>query len=127
VKLYYLAQPPSGTLVERYLRNRGIELTGDILRADAIRFAPQCGFRLANDTLIYLPAMVALYRDILTDRPRALHRTALRADGSDRIRAGEIEGLTKGRRALASTHGSAIKLCRDLGVGGAGARTWRRH
>jgi hypothetical protein len=78
VKQYYRAQPPQETLVEIYLRHRRIVLTDDVIRADVIRFDPRCGFRLKDGKLIFLPAIVGLFRNIHSDEPRAIHKTALR-------------------------------------------------
>ncbi|MFL9827542.1 toprim domain-containing protein [Rhodoplanes sp. SY1] len=54
--------------------------------------------------------MVALVRNIRTDAPQAIHRTAIAADGSK----GEVEG--KSRLAFGPTAGGAIKLDPDDAV-----------
>ena len=51
--------------------------------------------------------MVALIRDIITDEPTGIHRTALSADGSK-----------IGRKALGLKGGGAIKLSPLMGAGG---------
>jgi hypothetical protein len=66
------AVPAPGTLVERYLRSRGI--TAPI--PDDLRFAPM----LKHSIGIMLPAMVAVVRDT-TGAPVAIHRTFLAHDG----------------------------------------------
>jgi hypothetical protein len=71
---------PRGTLIERYLAARGLALPPG--GEEAIRFHPQCPFKGER-----VPAMVALLRDIRTDDPCGIHRTALLSDGSDRDRA----------------------------------------
>jgi hypothetical protein len=61
-----------------------------------LRFHPACPFRDKR-----LPCMIALVRDIRTDAPIAIHRTALTTDRRpQRI----------GRRALGPTSGGAVKL-----------------
>lgn len=59
-----------------------------------LRFAKKCRFDGA-----YYPAMIALYRDIETDEPRAIHRTLLTR-----------EGHKIGRAMLGPVKGCAIKL-----------------
>jgi hypothetical protein len=107
-----------GTLAAVYLGTRRINLTPDIIEADALRFHPQCR-RDANGRAVYGPAMIALMRDIRTDEPCGIQRTFLKPDGSDRLR--EIPG--GGRLMLGRFMGAAIKLTRDedvttcLGIG----------
>lgn len=85
-----------GTLGERYLMNRGIiVLPQDI--GEALRFHPAGRFGTTH-----LPMLVALYRDIQTNEPRGVHRTAL----SDR-------GEKIDRKCLGPKAGAAIKLAAD--------------
>ena len=67
---------------------------------DALRFHPSCPF----GGLTY-PCMIALFRDIQTNAPKAIHRTAL---GSG--------GIKLGRKALGPIGGCAIKLSDDVDV-----------
>jgi hypothetical protein len=83
------ASVPRGTHVERYLASRGLEL-GDDLAGEVIRFHPGVN------------AMVALFRDVRTDEPRAVSRTFLDQD------ARKIE-----RKFLGPTRNSAVKLDGD--------------
>ena len=69
------ARPLRGTLAERYLRSRCIEVPTEAL--EVLRFHPRCPWGIGTR-----PAMVALVRDIITDEPIGIHRTALSADGS---------------------------------------------
>ena len=69
------ARPLRGTLAEKYLRSRCIEVPGEAL--EVLRFHPRCPWGIGTR-----PAMVALVRDIITDEPTGIHRTALSADGS---------------------------------------------
>jgi putative DNA primase/helicase len=67
---------PRGTLAQTYLRSRALELPDEAANA-AIRFHPAC--RFGNERM---PAMVCLVRNIRTDEPQAIHRTALSPDGT---------------------------------------------
>jgi hypothetical protein len=63
-----------GTIVETYLRSRGVELPEE----PVLRFHPRCP--CGNDRL---PAMVALLTDPVTGEPTGgIHRTFLASDGS---------------------------------------------
>src|SRR5262245_2612321 len=57
--------------------------------------------------MVRLPAMLGLMRDIITDEPKAIHRTALRADGAGKA---DLPGLGNARRMLGPTKGAALKL-----------------
>ena len=81
-----------GTLAEQYLRSRGIEVPDEAL--DALAFHPTCPW-LGQKA----PCLVALIRDIITNEPVGIHRTALTADGHK-----------IGRKALGLKSGGAIKL-----------------
>jgi len=74
--LWRVAVDPHGTLIERYLKSRALELPDGLAR-EAIRFHPACPFMAER-----LPAMICLVRNISTDEPQAIHRTALAADGT---------------------------------------------
>jgi putative DNA primase/helicase len=89
---------PVGTLVARYLEGRKLVLPDC---ADALRFHPSCPFGPKTR----VPCMVALYRDICTNQPCAIHRTALTADGQ------KID-----RKVLGPKRGCAIKLTPDEDV-----------
>lgn len=93
------ARDPVGTIVEKYLDSRGLELHPDIA-GTVIKYHPTCWFGLEK-----LPCMVALFRDILSDEPIAVHRTALTTDGR------KLD-----RRMLGSVANAAIKLDADANV-----------
>jgi hypothetical protein len=99
--------PIVGTIVETYFASRRLPITPAI--DEVIRFDPGCPFKGER-----LPAMVALLRDVRSDEPCGIHRTALLADGSDRDRE-------RGRAMLGRFAGAVIKLCPDdevtLGLG----------
>lgn len=83
---------PRGTAVERYLASRWLDL-GEDIAGDVIRWHPGVG------------AMLAIFRDIVTDEPRAVSRTFLSSDGR------KLE-----RKFLGSVGGCAIKLDADDAV-----------
>jgi putative DNA primase/helicase len=93
------ARPLRGTLAERYLRSRCIELPTEAL--EVLRFHPRCPWGIGTRA-----AMVALIRDIITDEPTGIHRTALSADGSKIA-----------PKALGLKGGGAIKLSPLMGAG----------
>src|SRR5262249_6686473 len=67
-RLWLEGVPPKGTITETYLREaRGLALPADV---QDIRHVDQCAFRLEDDQLVFLPAMLALMRDIVTNKPR---------------------------------------------------------
>lgn len=101
----------SNTLVKIYLATRGLTLPP---RADEVlRFDPEHPFRLEDGTTIRLPAMVTLYRDIVSNKPVAIHRTALKADGSDKA---DMPDGSNSKKMLGPVKGAAIKLDDDASV-----------
>jgi Toprim domain/Zinc-binding domain of primase-helicase len=97
--LWREARDPHGTPVEAYLARRRLTLPPN---ATALRFHPACPFAGTKT-----PAMVALVRNIESNAPQAIHRTALDLDG-DKI---EING--KSKMALGPIRGGAIKITAD--------------
>ena len=101
LRIWDAARSIRGTLAEQYLvhvRNIDVE---ELIELDAVlRFAPGC--RFDGDRL---PCLIALVRDIVTDTPKAIQRTAPHSDG------GKID-----RRSLGPTKGGAIKLWPDAEV-----------
>ena len=85
---------PRGTLASRYLASRNLTLPTD---CEALRFHPSCPFGQERH-----PSMIGLYRGIFSNEPKAIHRTALTADGQ------KID-----RKALGAKRGCAIKLSPD--------------
>ncbi|MBQ0819478.1 toprim domain-containing protein [Microvirga sp. HBU67558] len=107
------ARHPRGTPVETYLNRRGLVLP-DEAACSAIRFHPACPF--AGERT---PAMVCLVRDVVTNKPMAIHRTALTRDGhkantngKDRLALGPIAG-----GAIKLTPDEAVTLCLGIGEG----------
>jgi hypothetical protein len=89
LKVWREGVDPRGTLAEIYLASRGLEL-GDDIAGEVLRW--HRGIR----------AMLALFRDIRTDEPRALCRTFLDQDGR------KVE-----RKFFGPVGGSAVKLDAD--------------
>jgi DNA polymerase I-like protein with 3'-5' exonuclease and polymerase domains len=100
-ELWDHGKPIAGTLAEQYLGEvRGIDVSKLPANVDEIlRFHPRCPFGRGNR----VPCLLALYRDVETDRPAGIHRIALPPD----VFAGaNVERLTLGRWARTR----AIKL-----------------
>jgi hypothetical protein len=57
--------------------------------------------------------MLGLMRDIITDEPKAIHRTALKAEGSGKA---DLPGLGNAKKMLGSAKGTALKLTADADV-----------
>src|SRR4051794_26362774 len=99
------------TPVEIYLRSRGLTLPPEAV-GESVKYDPACPFAGART-----PAMVCLVRNIITNEPQAIHRTALSLDGR-KVRVGGHDRLSLGPIA-----GGAIKITPDedvttcLGVG----------
>jgi hypothetical protein len=91
------ASEVNGTPAEQYLRRRGLELPDD---DHALRFYSPCPF--AGTTY---PALIALFRDVLTDEPKAIHRIALGPGG-----------ILIAKRMLGRVAGCAVKLDADENV-----------
>ena len=88
-----------GTPVENHLA--GLKLALPDGHEEVLRFHPSCPF--GPD--VRQPCMVALFRDINTNQPKAIHRTALTLDGQK-----------IGRMSLGPIGGCAIKLTPDEDV-----------
>jgi putative DNA primase/helicase len=91
--------PAPGTLAEKYLTSRRLSLPDR--HESALRFHPSCPFGKGTRQ----PCMVALFRDIRTNEPKAIHRTALTPEGA------KIDRKVMGLKA-----GCAIKLTPDEDV-----------
>jgi hypothetical protein len=89
--------PIDGTIAERYLRQtRGLDIPDDL--SGVLRFHSQCPFGPG----VRHPCLVALFRDIVSNQPCAIHRIALRPDAT------KIE-----RRMLGPSSGAGVKLTGD--------------
>jgi Toprim domain len=99
LEIWNAGRDVGGTPAARYLTRRKLVLPEGVSKR-AIRFHPTCPF--GHDRQ---PAMIGLFRDIESNEPRAIHRTALTPDG-DKI----------GRKMLGRKSGAAIKLTADEDV-----------
>ena len=105
LRLWGEAGSPTATLVAPYLAGRGLVLPPEAANT-AIRFHPRCPFGPGVTT----PAMIALIRDVHTNQPLAIHRTALTLEG----RKAKIDG--KDRMMLGPAGGGLVKLSPDESV-----------
>ncbi|CAO4184146.1 Virulence-associated protein E [Methylorubrum extorquens] len=103
LRLWAKACDPTDSPVQAYLQQRGLSLPGEA--GEVLRYHPDCPFAGTRT-----PAMIALVRNIRTDAPQAIHRTALSLDGCKVTVAG------KERAALGPIAGGAVKLTTDAGV-----------
>jgi putative DNA primase/helicase len=90
--------PIDGTPAEVYLEGRGVSYQGD-----ALRWHPSCPFGEGQR----YGCMIALVRNIVTNEAKAIHRTAIDANGR------KID-----RKALGPIGGGAVKLTDDADVTG---------
>ncbi len=120
-RLFAMSQPVMRTLVETYLRNRGITPLHD---EGALRFHPRCYYRPdeRSPTEIW-PAMIARVTD-LDGRITGAHRTWLDAHGFDPVRLGKAPIATP-RRAMGDLLGNAVRfgLANDVLAAGEGIET----
>ncbi len=108
LELWSAAHPAHGTIVETYLASRRLTApAGD----EVLRFHPRCPFKLDDDKTVFLPSMIGLFRDIVTDKPVAIHRTALAPDGSGKSDHPGFNGRPKWM--LGPAGGCAIKIDAD--------------
>jgi hypothetical protein len=83
--IWEAADDLAGTLAARYLTGRKLVLPEGI-SGRVLRFHPRCPWRNDADELVYVPALIGLYRDIHPDKhgefqPRAISRRGLTPDG----------------------------------------------
>jgi Toprim domain/CHC2 zinc finger len=95
--LWEEGSPIDGTLAEEYLRRRHLELPGD---DEALRYYSPCPFGTGT-----YPCLLALFRDIVTNEPKAIHRIAIGP-----------AGIKIGKRMLGRVAGCAVKLDADADV-----------
>jgi Toprim domain len=105
-RLIAMSQPIRETLVETYLRNRGIKA---VHHAGALRFHPRCYYRPDDGSPTETwPAMIAAVTD-LAGRITGVHRTWLDPEGFDARRLGKAPVDTP-RRAMGSLLGHAVRF-----------------
>lgn len=105
-----MAQPIERTLVETYLRGRGITAPPD---TDALRFHPHCYYRADEHTSMETwPAMIAAVTD-LGGKLTGVHRTWLDPGGFTQANLGRAP-INTPRRAMGELLGHAVRF----GAGG---------
>jgi hypothetical protein len=120
-RLFAMSKPIPRTLVETYLRNRGITALHGTGR---LRFHPRCYYRpdgyAPTETW---PAMIAAVTD-LAGRITGAHRTWLDPDGFHPVRLGKAP-ISTPRRAMGHLLGNAVRfgIVRDVAAAGEGIET----
>lgn len=110
-RLISMSQPITGTIVETYLRKRGITA---LHGTGALRFHPRCYYRPDNYSPTETwPAMIASVTD-LDNRITGAHRTWLSPDGSGKA------PIDTPRRAMGDLLGNAVRFDRATHVMAAG-------
>jgi hypothetical protein len=100
-RLFAMAQPISGTVVEAYLRKRGITA---LHGTGCLRFHPRCYYRPdAHSETETWPAMVAAVTD-LDGKVTGAHRTWLDPSGRDKA------AIDTPRRAMGALLGNAVRF-----------------
>ncbi len=120
-RLFAISQPPMRTLVETYLRNRGIAAMHD---HGTLRFHPRCYYRPDEHSPTEAwPAMIARVTD-LDGRITGAHRTWLDPEGFDPIRLGKAP-IDTPRRAMGDLLGNAVRfgVANDVLAAGEGIET----
>jgi hypothetical protein len=116
-----MSQPIRRTLVETYLRNRGIKAVHD---PGALRFHPRCYYRPDDGSPTETwPAMIAAVTD-LDGHITGAHRTWLDPDGFDPVRLGKAP-IDTPRRAMGDLLGNAVRFgaANDVLAAGEGIET----
>ncbi len=110
-RLISMSQPITGTIVETYLRKRGITA---LHGTGALRFHPRCYYRPDSFSPTETwPAMIASVND-LDNRITGAHRTWLSPDGSGKA------PIDTPRRAMGDLLGNAVRFDRATHVMAAG-------
>ena len=115
-RLFAMSQPITGTVVETYLRTRGITALHGI---GSLRFHPRCYYRpdryAPTETW---PAMIAAVTD-LEGRITGAHRTWIDSSGHDKA------PIDTPRRAMGHLLGNAVRfdVVRDVAAAGEGIET----
>ena len=99
-RLFAMSQPISGTIVEAYLRNRGISA---LHGTGSLRFHPRCYYRPTPSPPETWPAMIAAVTD-LAGKITGAHRTWLAPDGRGKA------PIETPRRAIGHLLGNAVRF-----------------
>ena len=70
------ARDPCGTLAEKYLRARALDLPAN-LAGDVLRFHPRTPWRDENTGNVRIPCLIAAFRSLDNDEVTAIHRIRL--------------------------------------------------
>jgi hypothetical protein len=115
-RLFAVSKPIAGTVVETYLRRRGIT---DLHGIGSLRFHPRCYYRSEADAPTEIwPAMIAAVSD-LKGRITGAHRTWLDPSGRDKAL------VDTPRRAMGQLLGNAVRFgpASDVMAAGEGIET----
>ncbi len=115
-RLFAMSRPVAGTVVETYLRSRGITA---LHGTGSLRFHPRCYYRPdENSPTETWPAMIAAVTD-LDGHLTGAHRTWLAPDGSGKA------PIATPRRAMGDLLGHAVRfgVARDVLAAGEGIET----
>lgn len=105
-RLFAMSQPIKGTLVESYLRARGIMALSD---SGSLRFHPRCYYRPdPYEPTETWPAMIAAVTDP-DGRITGAHRTYLNPEGFDRSAGGKAP-IDTPKRAMGHLLGNAVRF-----------------
>ena len=120
-RLFAMSQPIARTLVETYLRSRGITA---LHGTGSLRFHPRCYYRPdGGGPTETWPAMIAAVTD-LDGRITGAHRTWLDPAGFDPITLGKAP-IDTPRRAMGHLLGNAVRfgIAHDVAAAGEGIET----
>lgn len=108
-----------GSIVDRYLKSRAIDLAAGLLACGrqlpgALRFFPAHDYITADGEVIALPCLIALMTGP-DGKPRAVHRTWLQPDGSDKARLPDPRENKPRKIWPAGWQGSVIRISKGAG------------
>ncbi|QGM97261.1 DUF7146 domain-containing protein [Methylocystis parvus] len=110
-RLLHMSQPIEGSLVERYLRHRGI---AGLRNLDSLRSHPRCYYRPDKSSAVETwPAMIAVVTDF-DGKVTGAHRTWLDPSGRDKA------PIANPRRAMGDICGKGVRFGASLDVMAAG-------
>jgi hypothetical protein len=121
-RLFAISRPTDGTLVEQYLRRRGI---AELHHAGSLRYQPRCYYHGPDEDSPpeIWPAMIACVTD-LNGAITGVHRTWLDPEGFDLNRLGKAP-IDTPRRAMGDLLGNAVRfgVANDVLIAGEGIET----
>jgi hypothetical protein len=121
-RLFAISRPTEGTLVELYLRRRGVV---ELHHGGSLRYQPRCYYHGPDEDspAEIWPAMISAVTD-LDGTITGVHRTWLDPDGFDPYRLGKAP-IDTPRRAMGDLLGNAVRfgVANDVLVAGEGIET----